>query len=215
MEAVNTNVLRDLGFLRENEVEKNQNQLNQESFLTLMTTQLMNQNPTKPMDNGQFLGQMAQFSTVSGIQDLDKSIKGLLNNSLQNQRLQATSIVGKEVLVTAGTFENIGAKTIQGEVNLNSSADRLEIKVYNSANAVVRTIPSRSATVGQHSFTWDGRNDAGNAVNDGQYRFVAEVTRNDNVSVTPVSVYDNVESIAFNDNGSIELNLTHQGSIDF
>lgn len=216
MNAVDTNVLRDIGLLQENRTQTtDQNQLNQDAFLTLMTTQLRNQNPTEPMDNGQFLGQMAQFSTVSGIQDLNTSIKSLLDNSIQSQILQASSIVGKDVLVESGPFINDNADRIDGSVTLDSSAQKLEIQVFNASNAVVRTIPVSNASKGQHAFSWDGLDNNGNAVPANTYRFVAEATRNDEVSVAPVKVFDKVESVQFDSNNQISLSLTHQGSIDF
>ncbi len=217
MNTVDSNVLRDIGLLQDNNIKGNedQNQLNQSSFLTLMTTQLMNQNPTEPMDNGDFLGQMAQFSTVSGIQDLNGSIKSLLDNSVQSQILQASSIVGKEVLVKSEPFVNDNADTIEGMVGLDTSAERLEVQVFNASNAVIRTIPITNSSTGQHSFAWDGLDDSGNAAPAGTYRFAAEVTRNDDVSTTPVFVFDKVDSVQFNSDYKISLSLAHQGNIDF
>lgn len=216
MTSINTNTLREAGLLRDEQSQANssQNDLNQSAFLELMTTQLMNQNPTKPMENGDFLGQMAQFSTVSGIEDLNTSIASLVNTSKQSQLLEASSVVGKQVLLQSGSFENNDASSIEGEVSLSSSAQKLEVKVFNEANAVVRTIGIPNATTGQHNFTWDGKDDNGNSIKAGNYRFVAEATRNEQTNVASVQVYDTVDSVQFANN-EIILSTKHQGDIRF
>lgn len=215
MTEINTN-FQENTFSYEPTVTTNQNQLNQNAFLEIMTTQLMNQNPSKPMDNGDFLGQMAQFSTVSGIEDLNVSIQELLGNSRENQRIEAAGMIGNEVLVAANTFRNVEDANVDGIISLFDPADKLEVKVYDQNNAVVRTISVVPPSVGFNDFNWDGLDENGNAMDESDsIRFEAEVTRGDDVTTATVFVYDEVASVSFNGSNEILLDLQHQGTINF
>ena len=104
MEPIDTKILpsafEDLG-LKTDHVKKptEKKQLGQEDFMDLMLTQMNNQDPFKPMENGEFLTQMAQFSAVSGLKDIKESFQGLADTMQSNQALQAASMVGRKVLV--------------------------------------------------------------------------------------------------------------------
>lgn len=215
MTLINNN-FQENGFSYQPTTTTNQNQLNQNAFLEIMTTQLMNQNPTKPMDNGDFLGQMAQFSTVSGIENLNESMQALLGNSFENQRIEAANMIGNDVLVAANTFNHVEQAEVDGIISLFDPADKLELKIYDQNNVVIRTIAITPPSVGFNDFTWDGLDDNGNpmSAND-TIRFVAEVTRGDDVTAATVFVYDQVESVSFNGNNEILLDLQHQGTINF
>ena len=96
--AVDTNLLQNIG-VGSKPASKAKSELGQEAFLKLMTTQLQNQDPFKPMDNGEFLSQIAQFGTVSGINDLQESFKSFSNSIVPNQSLQAAGLINRNVLV--------------------------------------------------------------------------------------------------------------------
>ena len=97
--------------------------LGQEDFMELMLAQMNHQDPFKPMENGEFLTQMAQFSAVSGLKDIKDSFKSLSESMQSNQALQAASMVGRRVLVNGTSTELVDGKGISGTVDLKSATD--------------------------------------------------------------------------------------------
>ncbi|MCS2163061.1 flagellar hook assembly protein FlgD [Scandinavium sp. H11S7] len=146
----------------------------QSSFLTLLVAQLKNQDPTNPMDNSQLTSQLAQISTVSGIEKLNTtlgSISGQIDNS---QSLQASSLIGHGVMipgsvVLAGSDTDGNASTTPFGVELTQAADKATATVTDSSGKVVRTMDLGSLTAGVHTFTWDGTAADGSTVPDGAY----------------------------------------------
>ncbi|MCS2158640.1 flagellar hook assembly protein FlgD [Scandinavium sp. H11S7] len=146
----------------------------QSSFLTLLVAQLKNQDPTNPMDNSQLTSQLAQISTVSGIEKLNTtlgSISGQIDNS---QSLQATSLIGHGVMipgsvVLAGSDTDGNASTTPFGVELTQAADKATATVTDASGKVIRTMDLGSLTAGVHTFTWDGTAADGSTVPDGAY----------------------------------------------
>ncbi|HEX4499890.1 MAG TPA: flagellar hook assembly protein FlgD [Scandinavium sp.] len=146
----------------------------QSSFLTLLVAQLKNQDPTNPMDNSQLTSQLAQISTVSGIEKLNTtlgSISGQIDNS---QSLQASSLIGHGVMipgsvVLAGAGSDGTASTTPFGVELTQAADKATATVTDSSGKVIRTMDLGSLTAGVHTFTWDGTASDGSTVPDGAY----------------------------------------------
>jgi flagellar basal-body rod modification protein FlgD len=146
----------------------------QSSFLTLLVAQLKNQDPTNPMDNSQLTSQLAQISTVSGIEKLNTtlgSISGQIDNS---QSLQATSLIGHGVMipgsvVLAGKGTDGTASTTPFGVELTQAADKATATVTDSTGKVIRTMDLGNLTAGVHTFTWDGTASDGSTVPDGAY----------------------------------------------
>lgn len=99
-----------------------QSMLNQQDFLTLMTTQLKNQDPLKPMENGEFLAQMAQFSTVSGIEKVNETLTGLSGGIRDFRMATATNLLGHQVLVPGNLARPDDAGTVHGVVDLPEDA---------------------------------------------------------------------------------------------
>ncbi len=148
----------------------------QSSFLTLLVAQLKNQDPTNPMENNELTSQLAQISTVSGIEKLNTtlgSISGQIDNS---QSLQASNLIGHGVMipgttVLAGTGSEEGAVTTTTPfgVELQQAADKVTATITDKNGAVVRTIDIGELTAGVHSFTWDGTLTDGTTAPNGSY----------------------------------------------
>jgi flagellar basal-body rod modification protein FlgD len=136
--------------------KKASKQLGQQDFLALMIQQLRNQDPLKPMENGEFIGQMAQFSTVTGIADMTKSIASLADSFNSGQALQAASMVGRTVLTEASTGSFSGTKPLSGAVELPYSTSSAVVRVYSSAGELVRELPLGTQEKGLTNFSWDG-----------------------------------------------------------
>lgn len=141
----------------------------QSSFLTLLVAQLKNQDPTNPLQNNELTTQLAQISTVSGIEKLNTtlgSISGQIDNS---QSLAASSLIGHGVMIP-GTKVLAGKETTTPfGVELQQPADKVTATITDSSGAVVRTIEIGALKAGVHSFTWDGSMTDGTSAPDGAY----------------------------------------------
>ena len=108
-------------------VAQNKSNLGQEDFLKLMTTQLQNQDPFAPMENGDFIAQMAQFSTVTGITEMSNNMKEL-NSKVDGFRIAtAAQYLGHSVLVPGAVVRPNGNNEINGVIDLPTSTTKLQV----------------------------------------------------------------------------------------
>ena len=149
----------------------------EQRFLKLLVTQLNNQDPLNPMENAELTSQLAQMSTVSGIEKLNSTLSGLVSQTGSNQVLQAASLIGYNVLSpgnTLATKDPDAGKDPAAQafaVQLPGTAAGVEIKIVDASGKTVRTIEAGGMTEGVNAVTWDGKDDAGNAVPAGSYKF--------------------------------------------
>ncbi|RUR69158.1 flagellar hook assembly protein FlgD [Variovorax guangxiensis] len=154
----------------------------EQRFLKLLVTQLNNQDPLNPMQNAELTSQLAQMSTVSGIEKLNSTLSGLVNQTSSNQLLQATSLIGYNVLSPGDsltTKEPEAGKEPASQafaVELPGTASDVDIKIVDSTGKVVRTINAGSMTEGVNAVTWDGKDDTGAVVPAGAYRFTVDAS---------------------------------------
>lgn len=146
----------------------------QSSFLTLLVAQLKNQDPTNPMDNSQLTSQLAQISTVSGIEKLNTTLGSISGQISSGQSLQASALIGHGVMipgaaVLAGKDVDGSASTTPFGVELTQAADKATATVTDSSGKVIRTLDLGNLSAGVHTFTWDGKATDGTAVPDGAY----------------------------------------------
>jgi flagellar basal-body rod modification protein FlgD len=186
-------------------------ELGQDDFLLLMTTQLRNQDPTQPMDNGAFLGQLAQFSTVSGIQDMQSGFADLANSLYTNQALLGSSLVGRTVLVPARTVALGAEGSVQGRIAGAADAD-VRVRILDAAGKPIRTLAPSSDENGM-VFTWDGLDAAGQRLPAGDYE-VEVVGDAENGSPT-VGLEQEVVSVSLGRAGqSLQLNLANGEQVE-
>ena len=183
----------------------------EQRFLTLLTTQLNNQDPLNPLDNAQLTSQLAQMSTVSGIEQMNTTLQSLLAQGGANQLLQAGAMVGKSVLVPGDVLQ-AGNGSADFAVQLPSSAQDVQVTVSDAAGNVVRTLDAGSLPSGLSQLRWDGTNDAGQAVPAGAYRIGVQAANGGSaVAATPL-VFGQVASVAQSANGGFTLDLAGGGS---
>ena len=197
------------------QAENKNNELGQDDFMTLMLAQLKSQDPLKPMENGEFIAQMAQFSTVSGVQELNEAFAGLSNALQVNQGLQAASLVGRSAMVEADTLEHDGESTQQGAVGLTASAADVRIQITDSSGSLIREINIGDQGAGLADFEWDGLNDEGQAVPAGNYQFTAVAQNGDSPIALPTYLAGEVGSVTLNSSGSAYLELQGLGTVAF
>ncbi len=188
--------------------QKARDSLGQEDFLTLMISQFQNQDPFEPMDNGEFLGQLAQFSTVNGISSLNSSFAGLSVAMQDNQALQAASLVGHSILaVTDMGFLRDGAP-LKGGLELESSAGNVQIDITDETGALVQRLNLGQQPPGMVRFSWDGVDSAGQRADSGQYQVTARVIRGTNVESAPTVIEAEIQSVTLGQfGGGMSLNL--------
>ncbi len=199
----------------DNKPEKDAGALALEDFMSLMTTQLQNQDPLKPMESGEFLGQIAAFGTVSGIGDLKNSFDSFAKSMQSDQALQGSALVGRSVLVPS----SIGAMTadngLQGRINVAESVTDLKVQIFTETGALVRTIEMGSAS-GDTSFTWDGFDDSGTALVPGAYQFKATGTVAGENTAFATATIAKVDSVLVGGaNQGLVMNLAGIGAVPF
>lgn len=204
-------VYADLGLNKAKPKNDNsKNELGQAEFLELMTAQLRFQDPLKPMENGDFIAQMAQFGTVSGIGDLNKSMSDMSASFQSNQALQASTMVGQSVLVPGNQFTLQDGDTMQMSVDLPSTASKLVVNITDNLGQLVQRINLGSQPAGFVDVQWNGLDGNGNRVAPGRYNLAAEVHQGDTVAAGDTLIAAQVESVTLGKAGQ-DLTLTVAG----
>ncbi|MEM7209397.1 MAG: flagellar hook assembly protein FlgD [Pseudomonadota bacterium] len=184
--------------------------LGQSDFLELMTTQLQNQDPFAPLENGEFIGQMAQFGTVTGIESLQESFDSLGAALQSNRALEASVMVGREVLVPSAVGNLADGGVVRGGIELPSAANNTTVKVYNTAGELVSSQALGSDGAGITHFEWDGLDSEGNPAPPGAYLIEAEAQIGTNVEQLGTYIAGNVDSVTLG-NGLNDFTLHVDG----
>jgi len=156
----------------------------QDRFLKLLVTQMKNQDPLNPMDNAQVTSQMAQLSTVSGIDKVNSTLKALTDSMSAGQALSATSMIGHGALVPGSSLELNNGKAIAG-LDLSQGAESVKVLIKDGANNIVRTLQLGAQKPGVVPVAWDGLDDAGKELPSGAYKIAAETAAGG--KTTPIS----------------------------
>jgi len=197
----------------------NSTQAAQNQFLTLLTAQMQNQDPSNPMDNAQITTQLAQLSTVQGITQLNTSVNTLNTNFQASQGLQAANMIGHGVLVPGNTINlstntnSSGTSTTAGAFGLNLPQNITggTVQITNAAGAVVKTISLGALTQGVQPLSWDGTTDSGGTAPVGNYSYSVTASSGTS-SVTPTNLeFGMVSSVSSGAQG-VTLNLASLGS---
>ncbi len=159
------------GASRSGEIKK-KDQLGQAEFLELMIAQLKNQDPFKAMDPSQFLGQLAQFGTVTGIQEMQTAFATLSESMRSSQVLDGATMVGREVLIASDEIALAEEGAIRGAIDIPSGATSVQVKVTDASGQLVRTMTMPTGQ-GLTDFEWDGIADNGVRAAPGKYSFEA------------------------------------------
>ncbi len=179
--------------------------MGQEDFLRLMTAQLQNQDPFKPMENGEFLGQIAQFSTVSGIQELQTSFATLASSLSANQTLQAATLVGRSVLVPSATAWLPEGGELRAAVDLPFSGQAV-VDVVDAGGQTVRSLDLGTQPAGVAGFSWDGLDGAGAQLPEGSYTLRARLMQGTSQTALETLAAGRVQSVGMSRDGlTLEL----------
>jgi len=144
--------------------------LDKDAFLRLLVTELKNQNPMEPMDNKEFISQMAQFSTLEQMSNLSNSIEKFIETEAVAMKLNAVGLIGKKVVIEGKNLELKSGQTDSIVFNLDKSANVI-LKIYDENGKVVRMEDLGTLDAGLHTYLWDGRSNDGVAMPDGNYTY--------------------------------------------
>lgn len=169
--------------------------LTQSDFFALLTQQLAFQDPTKPVENDQMIAQMTNFTMADGISSLNTNFKDFASSMNSNQALQASSLVGRTVLIDSDKLAFDGTNQAFGSVDIPARADSLSIKLYNSVGELVRNESIAAPTAGKYDFVWDGKNNNGDALPKGLYRMSVEASVAGKTEPLATSAYAPVTSV--------------------
>ena len=207
-------ILANLGLAQSAQKTPANQQLGQTDFLNLMLTQLKNQDPLKPMESSEFLGQLAQFSTVSGIGNLQTSFASLASSLTSNQGLQAASLVGRSALAASSSMTIGAGQSVDGAVDLPSDTGGVLIQVSDAYGQPVRTIQLGAQQSGLASFTWDGRDSNGAPVPAGDYSFSAAFQSGSTSQAADTLLSSPVDSVLLDSSG-FKVELRGIGQLPF
>lgn len=192
---------------------KNSTNETQDRFLNLLVAQMKNQDPLNPLDNAQVTSQLAQLSTVQGIENMNSSLAALAASLGVNQMAQAANLIGRAVLVPGNTVSPAQMEDVMG-FELSRPADKVTVDIHDAAGSVVRSLDLGSREDGVNVLAWDGLTSSGAAAPDGQYSFtVNAVQGGQSVSSTALNL-GMVNSVSQNSQG-VQLNLAGNKSTSY
>ena len=187
-------------------------ELGQEDFLRLLTTELRFQDPTEPLDSKEFLGQIAQFTSVDGIQGMQQLLEKMSASVSQAQVLQAAAVIGQRALAPVSDIVLDDPAAVSGKVRLTHAVSDLEIVVRDGAGVQVATIDLGSQGQGLVPFTWEAAAE-GLGVSPGVYRVTARYPVGDGTVEQPVLLWREVESVSVDTVAGPLLNISGGASL--
>ena len=183
----------------------------QDSFLKLLVTQLKNQDPLNPMDNAQITSQMAQLSTVSGIDRLNTTLQAMADNFSTSQSLQATAMIGHNVLIPGEALQ-LKEGFATGGVDLPADADKVVISIKDGSGQVVDSVDLGAKAAGVLGFQWDGVLANGSSAAPGTYVFSVSAMQGSNKIDASALTAGQVGSVSQGKTG-VSLNVNGVGPV--
>ncbi len=197
-------------------------QLKQEDFMTLMMAQMKHQDPLKPMENTEFVSQMAQFSSLEGIKDMKDSFSTLATTLQSAQALQASSMVGRSVLIPGSAMELPPAGEMHGGVDVPAETEQVNVKILDGNGQIIKNIELGKHAEGLATFSWDGviskadskvPGSVDQKARPGKYTVQAEMLVDGKTQAVSTLVTDKVNSVSLGKgNQGVTLNLSNSGS---
>ncbi len=195
---------------REAEKAGKKGELGKDDFMRLLIAQLEHQDPLEPTDNGEFIAQMAQFSSLEGISNLNTTVSQFATNLQSTQALQASTLVGRSVQVLSDWSELKDQKPITGTIDLKDSSSDVYVAVYSGEGEYLGDISLGQRPAGEVSFEWNGLDTEGEPFPPGAYQFRAFANNGGQHEGVEMYLSQNVTSVSLNSGarGEIMLNLS-------
>ncbi len=185
----------------------------EDRFLKLLVTQLRNQDPMNPMENAELTMQLAQMSTVEGINKLNAGLEALMDSYRASQTLQAAGLIGHQVFVEGDRLALSSEGMGIGGMDLAQAAAKVRVSILDATGAVVRKLDLGDLPAGLSRFVWDGRDDSGAALSPaGSYRFALNAELDGKAVKATALTLDEVYSVITEGTG-MSLELAHRGRL--
>ncbi|GAB0112351.1 flagellar hook assembly protein FlgD [Pseudoalteromonas distincta] len=194
------------------DTEEKSDALTQEDFFSLLTQQLSFQDPSNPADNDQMISQMTSFTMAEGISNLNSKFDSLAASMTSNSALQASTLVGKQALLESNSLELNDTGEAKGSIVAESPVESLKLSITDASGQLVRSIDLGAQPAGPVRFSWDGKNEAGERLPEGEYNVKAEGSTNGEFSSLPIATFKNIESVNINGASGIIIN-TSEGAV--
>lgn len=185
--------------------------MDQTDFLRLMTTQLTTQDPFNPVDNTQMVAQMAQFSQVAGIAEMNKSLAGIAAALAPGRLTDAASWIGRSMLVESDIATPLRDGAYAGEVVLAGKAEQVTVSFLNEKGAVLHSMDLGAREAGASSFSWDGKGADGNVKASGPLRMVVNASGNGQAVAAATTTWTGIAGIQSPANGGATKLVTGLG----
>ncbi len=223
--ATNNPLFGELSIANKREVDNGGEELGQSAFLELMITQLKHQDPLSPQDNGEFIAQLAQFSSVESLDKLNDSFDSFANSFVSNQALQASSLVGRSVSVSTDVSRLDNGGIVSASVDIPQSTGDVTVNIYGESGALVDQVSLGQQPSGELVFRWDGMNievngdildwqsSQENGAMPGMYRFEVMSSVDGEATELNTALSANVNSVTVGADGTLTLNLDGVGPV--
>lgn len=187
---------------------KSSEEMGKQDFLTLFTAQLQNQNPLDPVKNEAFVAQLAQFSQLEALTNMQGSLEKFVTSMSAERMLGSAALIGKKVSVTDSPTQLHSGGDITGSIDLPTGASGLQISVVDAQGRLVREMIAGPQMPGNMPIVWDGKDAANKASAPGLYRLSATAVVNGQTTQVPVNTLSTVRAIATNpSDGSVSLEV--------
>ena len=188
--------------------------LGQKEFLRLMVAQAQHQDPMQPQANGEFLSQLAQFSTNDGVTKMQESLEQMASSLQSNQALQASALVGRKVLVNSDHIALGTEGDVKAAIDMPAGLNNLSASVYSESGELIKTIPLGQPKPGFFQFGWDGTGQNNQRLAAGNYKIeVRGIYAGKEVALNTMTSA-NVDSVSLGQNGEgLKLNVAGVGSV--
>uniref|UniRef100_UPI0034506DD7 flagellar hook assembly protein FlgD n=1 Tax=Sphingomonas sp. TaxID=28214 RepID=UPI0034506DD7 len=187
--------------------------LGQSDFLKLMTAQLKNQDPFAPVDNTQMVAQMAQFSSVAGISEMNTTLKAISQKLAGTSQSDALSYVGRTVLTAGDTAYGRTAGGIAGAVELDGDATQVNVSIQSSDGQVLKTLQLGAHAKGTVNYDWNGKTDSGDDAGSGPFKVTVTAAKDNAEIVSRSLVWAPVASVSLPSSGAPVLTLPGIGQV--
>lgn len=187
------------------DTKEEEDYLGREAFLTMLVAQLQNQDPLNPMEGSDFSAQLAQFSSLEQLINLNSSMKSMAESFASSSEIDASAFIGKEVTGNANTVE-INSGAIFGGYYKLSEQSEVMVTIYNADGNVVKTIYPGQQTSGEYGIDWDGTDNSGNVVEDGSYTYEVLANTGSGYAAVSTAITGKVDSLTYQ-NGKAYLDI--------
>ena len=189
-------------------------ELGKDAFLHLLITQLQNQDPLNPTDAVEFTAQLAQFSSLEQLNNINGNLEQLQDYQASINNSQAVWMIGKEVTADGNYIELINGEPVGCNFSLDKNADVVVVSIYDNTGQFVKSFESQSLNAGQHTLLWDGTNSDGYPVANGSYTFEIMAADANGLKINATTFFSGtVNKLTFEDNTTYLISGDHKISL--